>query len=81
MATATNGSATYRRRRLRTCQTMRHDSAQDGGCSSVFATSALAPIALRSWWPRIGSCRRNVSTTNTPVITANTRNGARHPIA
>ncbi len=68
------------RRSVRTCQTMRNDSAHEGGSSSVATTSSLTPIARRSKWPRIGSRSRNVATTRTRrSTTANTTNGARHP--
>ncbi len=81
MAMATKGRAMYIRRRVRTCQMMRNDSAQEGASSSVWATSSLTPMARRSWRPRTGSLSRSVSTTKTAVMTAYTTNGHRQPTA
>ncbi len=61
--------------------TMRHDSANDGGASSVAIASSDAPIARRSWAPRTGSWSRKASTTKTKVGMANRMNGARQPQA
>ena len=36
------------RRRVRTLHTIRHDSANEGGMSSVIIVSSEAPIILRS---------------------------------
>jgi hypothetical protein len=47
-AMATNGSEKKIRRRLRTCQMIRNDSAQLGASSSVSTTSCDTPMALRS---------------------------------
>ena len=45
---ARKGSDAQMRRKVRTCQRMRIDSADDGGCSSVAITAAVAPAASRS---------------------------------
>ena len=58
---------------------MRQLSANDGASSSVSTTSALAPVALRSHFPRIGSRRRRANPAMTTVGMTNTRNGTRHP--
>ncbi len=58
---------------------MRHASAKDGGGSSVSRAVPVTPIALRSKWPRWGSCSRQASTTNTRVGKAKTMNGTRQP--
>ena len=79
MATARNGSAAKMRRKVRTCQTMRHDSAHDGGDSSVTTASADAPIARRSCAPRTGSRMRSARAVKIRIGTTNTKKGVRHP--
>ncbi len=80
-ATATNGSDHQMRRSVGTLWAMRQLSANDGASSSVSTTSACAPVALRSHFPRTGSCRRRANTAMTIVGITNTRNGTRHPKA
>ena len=67
------------RRRVRTLQMMRHDSANDGGTSSVTIVSSDAPIILRSQYPRIGSRIRNARMTKNRVGMVKMMNGARQP--
>ena len=76
---ARNGSEYQMRRRVWTCHRMRTDSANDGGISSVPITSAAAPAAARSKWPRPGSMTRRPRYANTRVTGTNTKKGARQP--
>ena len=69
------------RRRVRTCQTMRNDSAQEGGSSSVLTTSSDTPMARRSKRPRIGSRSRKARITKNAVTKEKMMNGQRHPTA
>ena len=68
------------RRRVRTCHTMRNDSAQEGS-SSVFTTSSDTPMARRSKRPRIGSRSRKARITKKAVTNEKMMNGQRHPTA
>ena len=74
-----NGSAEKMRRMLCTFWIMRQASASEGGASSVSMTSSLAPMARRSWAPRVGSTRRAARNTRISVGTMNTTKGHRHP--
>ncbi len=76
---ATKGREKKMRRRLRTCQTMRKDSAHEAGSSSVSATASDMPMALRSQRPRTGSRSLRPMITKTSVTRPNTKNGDRQP--